>query len=137
MSRSLTTTNKGGTDHRNLLPLVTPGEILKEEFMEPSGLSANALAQALRVPANRILAILKGTRGITADTALRLSRYFGNSPEFWLNLQQLYELDAAKRERLQEITREVLRRPATAAALSPSTPLSMAGTSKRARSRSR
>jgi antitoxin HigA-1 len=115
MSRPSITTNKGRPDHHDLLPLITPGEILKEEFMDPLGLSANALAQALRVPANRILAILKGTRGITADTALRLSQYFGNSAEFWLNLQQLYELDVAKRESLQDIYREVTRRPASAA----------------------
>lgn len=122
MSRSSVTTSKGRTDQRDLLPLITPGEILKEEFMDPSGLSANALAQAVHVPANRILAILKGTRGITADTALRLSRYFGNSAEFWLNLQQLYELDAAKREKLQEIARQVVRRPASAAVSGSSLP---------------
>jgi antitoxin HigA-1 len=87
MSKSLIITRKHRTSE--LLPLITPGEILREEFMDPSGLSANALAQELRVPANRILAILKGTRGITADTALRLSRYFGNSAEFWLNLPEL------------------------------------------------
>jgi addiction module HigA family antidote len=123
MSRSSITTSKGRTDQRDLLPLITPGEILKEEFMNPSGLSANALAQALHVPANRILAILKGTRGITADTALRLSWYFGNSAEFWLNLQQLYELDAAKREKLQEIARQVIRRPASAAVSGSSLPV--------------
>jgi addiction module HigA family antidote len=99
MSRSLTITSKSKTDQHDLLPLVTPGDILWEEFMEPSGLSANALAKALHVPANRILAILKGTRGITSDTALQLSQYFGNSAEFWLNLQQNYELDVAKREK--------------------------------------
>ncbi len=104
------TTSKSSTTTRKLLPLVTPGEILHEEFMEPLGLSANALSLELHVPANRIQAILKGERAITADTALRLSRYFGNSAEFWLNLQQNYELDVAKREKLIEIRGQVPRR---------------------------
>jgi addiction module HigA family antidote len=114
MSKSLTISSKSGNDNPHLLPLITPGEILKEEFMDPSDLSANALAQALHVPANRISSILKGTRSITADTALRLSQYFGNSAEFWLNLQQLYELDGIKRERLQEIAREIKPRRSSA-----------------------
>jgi addiction module HigA family antidote len=96
-------------DHE-LLPLVTPGEILLEEFLEPLGLSANALAIELRVPANRIQDIVRGCRSITADTALRLSQYFGNSAEFWLNLEQNYELDQAKREKLGEIQAQVTRR---------------------------
>ena len=99
------------TDTAELLPLVTPGEILQEEFLEPLRLSANALALDLHVPSNRIQAILKGSRGITADTALRLAQYFGNSPEFWLNLQQNYELDMAKREKLNKIQSQVPRRP--------------------------
>ena len=70
---------------------VHPGEILGEELQE-LGLSANALANALGVPTNRITAILNGQRGITADTALRLSRYFGTSPQLWLSLQQAFEL---------------------------------------------
>ena len=94
----------------DLLPLITPGEILAEEFMEPLGLSANALALALHVPATRIQAILKGQRTITADTALRLGLYFGNSAEFWLNLQQHYELDQARRERLTQIEAQVTER---------------------------
>ena len=93
-----------------LLPLVTPGEILLEEFLEPLGLSANALALELRVPANRIQDIVRGRRSITADTALRLSQYFCNSAEFWLNLQQNYELEQAKREKLVEIQAQVARR---------------------------
>jgi antitoxin HigA-1 len=94
--------SKLSTTTHKLLPLITPGEILGEEFMTPLGLSANALALELHVPANRIQTIVKGQRAITADTALRLSQYFGNSPEFWLNLQQNYELDRAKREKLDE-----------------------------------
>ena len=70
---------------------VHPGEILGEELQE-LGLSANSLANALGVPTNRITAILNGQRGITADTALRLSRYFGTSPQLWLSLQQAFEL---------------------------------------------
>jgi addiction module HigA family antidote len=69
-----------------------PGEVLREEFMEPLGLSANALARALRVPATRIGDILRADkpRAISADTAIRLAQYFGTSPEFWLNLQAAY-----------------------------------------------
>lgn len=102
--------SKSSTTTRELLPLVSPGEILQEEFMLPLGLSANALGLELHVPANRIQAIVKGGRAITADTALRLSHYFGNSAEFWLNLQQNYELDLVKREKLAEIQRQVPRR---------------------------
>ena len=74
-----------------------PGEILREEFMIPLGLSANALARALGVPANRITAIIasENPRAVTPDTALRLSRYFGTTPDLWLNLQQAYDLSAA------------------------------------------
>ena len=82
---------------------ITPGEFLAEEFLDPLGLSANALAMALRVPATRIQAIVNGKRAITADTALRLGRYFGTTAEFWANLQSIYELDKAKREKLSEI----------------------------------
>jgi addiction module HigA family antidote len=83
-----------------LIPVSTPGELLRQEFMEPHGLSANALAQAqaLRVPTNRITGILNGVRGITADTALRLARFFGTSPEFWLGLQVDYMLRVAEIE---------------------------------------
>ena len=79
-----------------LMAPVHPGEILKEEFMRPLSLSANALARAVRVPPNRISAIVSGERGLTADTALRLSKAFGTTAEFWLNLQKQYELDCAR-----------------------------------------
>jgi antitoxin HigA-1 len=92
------------------MPLITPGEYLAEEFLEPLGLSVNALAIALRVPATRIQAIAKGERAITADTALRLAHYFGTTPEFWINSQGIYELDKAKREKLAQIKAEVLPR---------------------------
>ncbi len=96
----------------DLLPLVTPGEIIAEEFLEPLNLLVNALALALRVPATRMQAIVKGQRAITADTALRLAQYFGTTPEFWINLQATYELDKVKREKLEQIQTEVKRRPA-------------------------
>jgi addiction module HigA family antidote len=82
---------------RKLLDPIPPGEILMEEFMRPLGISINALARALAVPPNRISAIVNGTRAITADTALRLGKYFGTSPETWLDLQSDYELRVARR----------------------------------------
>jgi antitoxin HigA-1 len=81
-----------------LMAPVHPGEILKEEFMRPLGLSANGLARAVRVPPNRISAIVNGERSLTADTALRLAKAFGTTPEFWLNLQKQYELECARDE---------------------------------------
>lgn len=87
-----------------------PGEMLLEEFLKPLNMSANALALALRVPANRITAIINGERGITADTALRLGRYWGMSAEFWMNLQKSYELSKARMEHGEKIEREVLPR---------------------------
>jgi addiction module HigA family antidote len=80
-----------------LLDPIPPGEILMEEFMRPLGLSINALARALAVAPNRISAIVNGKRAITADTALRLGKYFGTSPEIWLDLQSDYELRVARR----------------------------------------
>ena len=85
---------------------VHPGEILGEELQE-LGLSANALAKALGVPTNRITAILKGQRGITADTALRLSRYFGTTPQLWQNLQNAFELRVAEIESGKDIAERV------------------------------
>lgn len=75
---------------------VHPGEVLEEEFLAPMGLSQNRLAVALGIPPRRINEIVLGKRGITADTALRLSRHFGTSPQFWLGLQMDYELDVAQ-----------------------------------------
>lgn len=80
-----------------LLDPVPPGEILYEEFMKPLGVSINALAREIAVPPNRISGIVSGKRAITADTALRLGKYFGVSPEIWLGLQAEYELRLAKR----------------------------------------
>src|SRR5262249_23534818 len=90
-----------------LLPPVSPGEILREEFMLPHGLSANRLAGHLGVPTNRVSTILKGTRAITADTALRLANFFGTTPEFWMNLQVLYELEVARRTNAKAIAKAV------------------------------
>jgi addiction module HigA family antidote len=75
-----------------------PGEILQEEFLEPLGLSQNALAQAIGVPANRINEIIRGRRGITADTDLRLARFFKLSEGYWLRLQNTYDMMEARRE---------------------------------------
>lgn len=86
---------------------IPPGEILHEEFMAPLGLSAAELARALHVPGNRITALVHGQRGITADTALRLSRYFGTTPEFWMRLQADHDLRRARRDVAAEIEREV------------------------------
>ena len=88
---------------RKRLTLTYPGQFLQEEFMTPHRLSANALATALHVPANRITSILKGQRAVTADTALGLGRYFGTTPELWLNLQKDYELRAARATSQDEI----------------------------------
>jgi len=79
----------------NAMVPIHPGEILKDELDEIN-LSANAFAKALHVPTNRITAILNGSRSITADTALRISRFFGTTPELWLNLQTAYELKMAR-----------------------------------------
>lgn len=81
---------------KNRMRPIHPGEILREEYLVPLGLSANALAGALHVPANRISGIVAGKRSVTADTALRLARAFNSTPDFWLNLQQHYDLRIAE-----------------------------------------
>ncbi len=86
---------------------VHPGEILREEFLKPLGLSMNQIALALHVPGNRINAIVAGKRAITADTALRLGRYFGTSPQFWINIQARYDLESTKDKLADRIEREV------------------------------
>ena len=93
-------------DAKNGMRPVHPGEILREE-LDTLGLSANALARALGVPVNRITLILNGQRGITADTALRLARYFGTPPQLWLNLQQTWELRRAEIETGDQIAARV------------------------------
>ena len=88
---------------------IHPGEILQAEFLDELELSSYALAKALRVPVNRITGIVNGERSITADTALRLARFFDTSPEFWINLQSHYDLEVASRKRARIIEREVQR----------------------------
>ncbi len=73
-----------------------PGEVLREEFLAPLGMSARTLARALRVPANRLTEIMRGERNVSADTAIRLGRYFGTDPRFWLNLQAAHDLSVAE-----------------------------------------
>ena len=94
---------------------VSPGDILLHDFMEPLGLSANALATALHVPTNRITAILTARRGVIADTALRLARYFGTTPQFWMNLQSNYDLRLAEIKVGNRIRAEIATRPMAAA----------------------
>jgi len=90
---------------------IHPGEVL-QDLLQEAGLTVNALALALRVPANRIGSIIKGQRGITADTALRLARYFGTSAQMWMNLQAKYDLEAAEDAIGRKVEREVLPRSA-------------------------
>jgi addiction module HigA family antidote len=91
-----------------------PGEVLREEFMLPLGLSSNALARDLHVTPNRISAIVskENPRAVSTDTALRLARYFGTTPEFWLNLQRAYDLSVAETQLRTQIDREVQPRAA-------------------------
>jgi addiction module HigA family antidote len=102
---------------RNAAPTwkIHPGEILREEFLKPMGLSANKLARSLHVPAPRINDIVLERRGITADTAVRLARFFDMSEEFWMNLQLQYEVRAA-RQRLRSAIRKIQPRRAKTAA---------------------
>jgi addiction module HigA family antidote len=82
----------------NRIPNIHPGEILSEDFLKPMGLSAYRLSKGTNIDQTRISEIIRGKRSVTADTALRLARFFGNSPEFWLNLQAHYDLEQKKRE---------------------------------------
>ncbi len=96
---------------KNGMKPVHPGEILREEYLAPLGMSANRFAAALHIPTNRISEILAGRRALTADTALRLARALGTSPEFWLDLQKTYELRTAEMEigaKLKAVKRIVL-----------------------------
>jgi antitoxin HigA-1 len=89
-----------------------PGEVILEEFLRPLSMSVNALAIALRVPPTRMGAIVKGERAVTADTALRLARFFGTSPEFWVNLQAMHDLTKARQESGEKIAQDVRPRAA-------------------------
>ncbi len=96
----------------NRLPPVHPGEILQEDLMKPLGLSMNRLARDLHVPVTRVSEIVHCRRAITADTALRLARYFGSTAQFWVNLQGRYDLESAARESQIEIEKNVHPRQA-------------------------
>ncbi|MEH6519393.1 MAG: HigA family addiction module antitoxin [Halioglobus sp.] len=85
-------------------PPITPGEVLQEEFLSPMGLSQYRLAKEIHVSPRRINEIVKGTRAITADTALRLSRYFGTTAQLWINLQSSYDLECAAERMAAELT---------------------------------
>lgn len=98
--------------NRKSLPPVHPGEILREDLMKPLGLSINRLARDLRVPVTRMSEIVHCRRSITADTALRLARYFSSTAEFWLSLQAGYELEVARRASARQIVRDVHPRQA-------------------------
>ncbi len=89
------------------LPPIHPGEILREDFLKPLGLSMNRLALDLRVPVTRIAEIIRERRGVTPDTALRLARYFNTSARFWLNAQAMYDLEVAEDELQPSIQRDV------------------------------
>ena len=93
-------------------PHLHPGEILREDLLRPLAISINRLGRDLRVPVTRMSEIVNGRRGITADTALRLARYFGTTPEFWMNLQAAYDLDSAQRVSADRIARDVNPREA-------------------------
>src|ERR1700691_3175115 len=92
---------------KNGMRPVHPGEVLREEFLIPLGMSANALAKALKVPAPRINDVVRGRRGVSADTAMRLARYFGGDARSWLNLQAAYDLRVAALSSAKRIAREV------------------------------
>ena len=91
---------------------VHPGKILKEDLLDPFGMSINQLAKELKVPANRLSMIISGKRGISPDTSLRLSRYFGFTPEYWLNMQTHYDLEIVRRQSMRAIEKEVKPREA-------------------------
>lgn len=106
------------TRRKKLLPPIHPGEILREEYLKPLGLSMNRLALDLRVPVTRISEIVHERRGITTDTALRLARYFDTSARYWMNLQAAYDLEIAQDEFAARIELEV--RPAAHGEVLPS-----------------
>ena len=93
---------------KNGMRPVHPGEILREDFLRPSGLTPHALAKALHVPAPRINDIVRERRGISADTAMRLARYFGGDAQSWLNLQVIYDLRVAELASARRIRREIV-----------------------------
>jgi addiction module HigA family antidote len=110
MSRLLITTELERKMNRKMtgrIPFPHPGDTIREDFLKPLRMSVNRLALELRVPATRMTEIVHGRRGITADTALRLGRYFNTTPKFWLNLQASYDLAVTSEARSEEIERTV------------------------------
>lgn len=97
---------------RGLRPPVHPGRILKEDLLEPLGISISKLAAAIRVPPNRLSQIISGRRAITPDTSLRLGRYFGFSPEYWHNMQRHFDFELVRRSSQARIERELRPRQA-------------------------
>jgi addiction module HigA family antidote len=93
---------------KNGMRPVHPGEVLREDFLRPAGLTANALAKALHVPAPRVNDIVRERRGVSADTAMRLARYFGGDARSWLNLQAIYDLRLAEIANARKIEREIM-----------------------------
>ena len=93
---------------KNGMRPVHPGEVLREDFLRPAGLTANALAKALHVPAPRVNDIVRERRGVSADTAMRLARYFGGDARSWLNLQAIYDLRLAEIANARKIDREII-----------------------------
>lgn len=89
----------------NLIELSTPGEVLKEEFLDPMGVTPYALAKSLFIDPPRIAAIIKGKRKITADTALRFGKFFGNSAQFWMNMQSRYDLETIREKKENELNK--------------------------------
>jgi len=100
-------TKRAAVQRKRDLPPVHPGEILKAEFLEPLGMSVNSLSRSIKVPRARLNDIVLGRRGISADTAMRLARYFGVSEQFWMNLQSHYELEVARDAYGDRLDREI------------------------------
>jgi addiction module HigA family antidote len=96
--------------NKELIELSAPGEVLKEEFLDPMGITPYRLAQCIFVDPPRIAAIIKGRRKITADTAMRLSRFFGNTAEFWMNMQTRYDLENLKENKQSEFQKITLHK---------------------------
>jgi len=92
---------------KDILELIHPGEILLEEFLKPLNISQNGLTREIGISPGRVNKIVKGKQSITAETALRLHRFFGNTPEFWLNIQKQFDLKTAYRERWAEIEKRI------------------------------
>ncbi len=120
-----------------LIAPIHPGEVLAEDFMAPHNLTANGLALALRVPANRISDIVRGKRSITAETALRLARYFDTSPQFWMNLQSHYDLEVARDTTGMAIEADVQRIRDSTVSLNSSEKIGHEGLPRKPRGQSR